>query len=304
MSVYVDVLLVINVFMNCIILWLTAVGMAISYKFWRILAASAIGAMQVLTGFWTQLAFLHTAPFKILISFLLVLVAFGFKSIRSLLMLVGVFYVISFFLGGAVIGWFYFWQNSSYFQTTYLTLSSISLQNLLGGTFIGIILITLVIRRIIGRLSRKRSLYQINVGYEGRHVELTSMLDTGNGLYTLIGRKPVIVIERSKIEMVLSEEVIKYFNNTESTLWLAELENCKDNDWLSRVQVIPYTAVGSSSMLLAFRPDNIKVITREGLITKNDVVIAIYNGKLSSDGTYNALLHPALFNNEEVSICA
>ena len=43
MSVYIDVLLGINIMMNSIILILTALAAGISYKLWRVLAAAVLG---------------------------------------------------------------------------------------------------------------------------------------------------------------------------------------------------------------------------------------------------------------------
>lgn len=308
MNVYIDVLLLVNFVMNSIILLLTAWAAGISYKVWRILIAAGLGGVYVVSGVWPQLIYFHSAPFKLLISLLLVLLAFGARSIRINLLLVGIFYIVSFIMGGAVVGWLYFWQNSSYLQSNYMKLTAISLDSLVKGTVVGVLLVLVVMRRIMSRMSRKLNFYQITIAYADRQVDLVSMLDTGNCLYTVLGRKPVVLVERSKIEMLLSESVVCFLNLYEAEAWMTNLDKCQDHDWLERVQIIPYKAVGHNNMLLGFRPDKVTVITEKGRSISTEVVIAIYNGHLSSDGTYAALLHPLVVNNivsnEEVGVCA
>lgn len=309
MNVYVDVLLLVNIVMNSIILLLTAWAAGISYKVWRILVAAGLGGVYVVSGVWPQLMYFHSAPFKLLISLLLVLLAFGARSIRINLLLVGIFYIVSFIMGGAVVGWLYFWQNSSYLQSNYMKLTTISLDSLVKGTVVGVLLVLVVMRRILSRMSRTLNFYQITIDYGDRQVELVSLLDTGNCLYTVLGRKPVVLVERSKIEVLLSESVVSYLNLYEADVWLTNLDKCQDRNWLERVQIIPYKAVAHNNMLLGFRPDKLTVKTENGRsIISTEVVIAIYNGNLSSDGTYAALLHPLVVNNivsnEEVGVCA
>lgn len=305
---YIDILLIVNIVMNSIILLLTAWGAGISYKGWRILIAAILGGVYVVSGIWPKLVVFHNAPVKLLVSCLLVLTAFGFKSIRIHLLLVGIFYIVSFILGGAIVGWLYFWQNSSYLQMSEMRINTISLKSLAAGSLVGITLILIVMRRMINRMLRADNFYNIKIDYADRQVELVSMLDTGNCLSTVMGRKPVVVVEQVKVETILSDSVVNFLKSNEADSWLTHLDQCLDSDWLSRIQIIPYKAIGSNNMLLGFRPDKVTVITKTGEITTTEVVIAIYNGHLSSDGTYTALLNPFIINhatsNKEVGVCA
>lgn len=308
MSVYIDVLFGLNIMMNSIILILTALAAGIAYKKWRILAAACLGGGFVVSGVWPEFVFLHSAPAKLVVSAVLIMVAFGVRSIRINVLLLGIFYVVSFILGGAVVGWSYFWQNSSYLQFEHDRLNQIDAESLIAGTAAGVLLVGLVMRRMLSRMFRRGNFYPVMIEYRGRRAEVTSLLDTGNCLYTPVGRKPVVVVEYSKLEGILSAAVSRHLSLTAPELWLTNLDACPDNDWLARVQIIPYQGVGTHSMLLGFRPDQVSIMTKSGLQSAKDVVIAIYTGRLSNDGTYAALLHPAVIssiaNQEEVGVCA
>jgi stage II sporulation protein GA (sporulation sigma-E factor processing peptidase) len=47
-------------------------------------------------------------------------------------------------------------------------------------------------------------------------------------------------------------------------------------------------------MLIGFKPDEITVLTGDQKVRNSNVVVGIYGRRLSSRGTYHALLHPDL----------
>jgi len=56
--------------------------------------------------------------------------------------------------------------------------------------------------------------------------------------------------------------------------------------------MIPFNSIGKTSgMLIGFRPDQVMVGAKN---SRQDVVIGIYNDKLTPDGRYQALLSPDL----------
>jgi len=307
MYVYADVVFVINIMMNSIILLLTAWIARVNYKLWRILLAAAVGSCYVLVGILPGFVIVNHTLVKVIASLILILLAFGIKPRRHILFLMASFYIVAFTLGGAVVGWLYFWQTSNNFASSAMFFTHISWTHLLWGSSLGILLIFIVVRCMLPRMTRHNNLYQVRLEYEGRTIELTGMLDTGNGLYTVIGRTPAILVNRCALEPILSEQVVKFLRNNTSEMWLTNLDTCVDLAWISRIQIIPYHGIGSKSMLLAFRPDRFMVSSKSEFIDAGDMVIGIYSGTLSGDGAYAALLHPQIMNEiskkEGASIC-
>jgi len=308
MYVYADVVFFVNIIMNGIILLLTAWITSVTYKVWRILLAATIGSFYVLVGIAPGFMSVNHMLFKFIMPLILIIVAFGIKPGRLLVFLMASFYIVAFILGGAVVGWLYFWQTTTFSGSLIVFPATLSWIHLLLGTSIGISLMIIVVRRMLPLMTRRHNLYQVRLEYEGRTVELTGMLDTGNGLYTVIGRKPAILVNRYALEPILSEQVVAFLRNNTSEMWLTNLDKCVDLAWLSRIQIIPYHAIGSRSMLLAFRPDRFMISGKVGFIDASDMVIGIYSGTFSGDGAYAVLLHPQIMNElskkEGVSICA
>jgi stage II sporulation protein GA (sporulation sigma-E factor processing peptidase) len=308
MYIYADIFLALNIILNSIILVLTAWTAGMALTIWRLLTAAALGSIYALGELTGLSGVFYTPLAKFLVSLILVLTAFPIKSFRSLTIAVACFYVVSLLLGGAVIGWLFFLQPADYWRTGEIAWLSVSWKHLAAGGLIAFLLAALAFRHLAANMLRRQTLFRMAISYNGRQVELVSRLDTGNDLYTVPERRPVILVSGQALAPLLSEEVNKYLKTTDPASWLSNLDKCQDVSWLSRIQVIPYRGVGASSILLGFRPDDLKILTKAGWIGAGVVVVGIFSARLAPDDSYQALLHPAILQRinikEEVGICA
>ena len=295
MAIYADMLFFINIIMNSIILLLTAWAAGIPYQFWRILMAATVGSAYVLAGLLPSMSLTHHPLGKVAMSLLLVVIAFGKKPKQTVLLLTGFFYIVGFILARAVLGWVHFWQTTSFEQLSVI-LPQLSWTQLLWGSSVGILFMVFILRRMVTRVVRQNNIYKVRIAYEGRRMEVLGLLDTGNGLYTITGHTPVILVNYKALTALLSTQTVLFLEKNEPDGWLNNLNQCEDVVWLSKVQVIPYRTIGSKSMLVAFRPDHLTLWSGEDRIEISDVVLGIYSGTLSEDGSYEALLHPQILN--------
>lgn len=292
MYIYADVVFIVNLMMNTLILLLTAWLARISYIWWRILAASSLGSIYVIGGVMPELAIFYTPIFKLILSITIIWLAFGFKNWRTLLIQIGLFYITSFVLGGAVLGWLFFWHSKDLLAG--VGKLPVSGWLLFGGSLLSLILLFSVSKFVLNRMLRRCTLFQAKAKYKDKCVMFTGMLDTGNALYTILGRRPVVLVNQSVLENILDDCVKKYLHDYPVEEWFQHLEFCGDTAWLERVQIIPYRAVGNASFILGFRPDRLIIHTGSGIIETDNVVLGVYHGALSSEEMYQALLHPAI----------
>ena len=103
MTVYADVLIFLNMFVNFFILQLTAKICKDGYKIFRMISAALVGALFSLYIFLPKSPFLVEAFFKLVISAVIILICFGFDSIKSLLRRIGIFFATSFLYGGIML---------------------------------------------------------------------------------------------------------------------------------------------------------------------------------------------------------
>lgn len=299
MSIYADVVLLINFIMNSIILVLTAYAAGISFSWKRLLMTAVVGSIYALAGIFPAMAVFYSIPGKLLASVVIILLAFGYRSVKMTVTLTGIFFIVSFILGGALLGWLYFIQT----EVPHRTESSIklSLGNLVAGSVVAIVLIRLVVKRLLAKMCRYKTFYQARIEYAGQSQDITGMLDTGNGLYSLLGRKPVVLLSLQSALQLLGEQVAAFLTANRPDSWLANLDKCQDSAWLARVEIIPCQSVGGRNMLLGFRPDSITVTNKEGSFYTSEVLIGIYDGSFADGSDCQALLHPALITGINMS---
>ena len=293
--IYADVVLAVNLFMNSIILVVTAILTGSAVKIWRVTAAAAVGSVYVLVTAIDSFYFLSSPAAKIAISVVLVYMVFGYVSLRFFLFRLSIFYLISFIFGGAVLGWLIFFNESP--QSIKTSGYIIQWTYLFGGVLAGAGLIIVMFRRSISSMNQRQTLHPVMIELDGTSVSLTGLLDTGNSLYTIAGHKPVILVELSHLLPILSVEVVRYLTSYPVHEWLMNLDQCNDTGWLNRVEIVPYRAIGNSSMLIAFRTDVITIMLNNEKIEINKGTVAVYEKKLTSDNKYQALLHPGMFQN-------
>ncbi len=294
MHVYADVVVLINLVLNSMILFITGWVVGRKSRGYRLIIAAFLGSIYALVGVFPSLAIYYTPICKLFISAILLFIAFGKQNIRSFLLLIAIFYIVSFVFGGAVIGWIFFCEDE--FFTGKYNFSSVTIQQLISGTLLAALLLILVGRNLVSKINRKSLLYQLYVHYDHKQVKVISMLDTGNRLLTPVDKKPVLLVELEYLMPLFNDQVSDLLKAAVINQDISQINLCTDNLFVSRIQIIPYCSVGHSSLLLAFRPDFIEVVVNKNVIRTDQAVIAFYNHPFTSDQSYHALLSPGVFS--------
>ncbi|MCI8310248.1 MAG: hypothetical protein HFJ45_08880 [Clostridia bacterium] len=109
----------------------------------------------------------------------------------------------------------------------------------------------------------------------------------GNLLKEPISGLDVIIVEKSSLKELISEDILKNLKNIINGKWLTS--NC-DNVYDYKFNIIPFKSLGNENgILLGFKPDYIKIYDEE-IHLKNDVIVGIYDGKLSKVNLYTSLI--------------
>jgi stage II sporulation protein GA (sporulation sigma-E factor processing peptidase) len=124
------------------------------------------------------------------------------------------------------------------------------------------------------------------------------LIDTGNRLYDPLTNMPVLVVEIESWIGYLPESWVKRIQNAEVEQIFMDLD--KENFMgQERIRLVPFRGINKGGQfMLAIKPDQVKVRFNEQWITTSKVLVGIDRGRLSSDGSYQAILHPALIEIE------
>ena len=127
------------------------------------------------------------------------------------------------------------------------------------------------------RRAKKR--YSVTITHSGRKITVTALFDSGNLLRDPISGKCVSVLEWDKARELLDADYA----------YDALLEHADE----IIVRAIPYRSIdGNGGTIYAFTADEMEI--PEEKKTAEKTLIGLYNGRLSADGEYNALINSAL----------
>lgn len=287
MTIYLDVVIIENLIMNSIIIYATAIITKSKIKHIRILISSLIGAIYSVLSYISNLAIFSNLFTKILLSIIMVYIAFNPKDIKTLGKITLLFYLTSFVFGGVAFALIYIIKPQNILMKDGLFLGTYPLKTIFLGAIVASIILITGFKVVKSKFSKKDMFCNINIKIQGKEKNIKVMVDTGNLLKDPISGMPVIVIEHTELYDILPKEIL---NNLEKILGgdLEEIPENIKNEYLSKLRVIPYSSLGKQNgMLLGIKADEVKV---EEEIIKNNVIIGIYNKALTKRGEYNGLI--------------
>lgn len=227
------------------------------------------------------------------------MITYKTKCFRKLIKIFILFHGTAFALGGAGIAMFYYLNISEMIKNSLnFSMNDFPIVLLIVSSIFSYFIIKLILFWVRKFSNKKGMLYEIKIYYEGMKIDAFALMDTGNSLYDPFSQSPVIVVEFSSVKIFLPDTIQKLFKeNKENDLNLLT-QSITKSQIRSKIRMIPFSSLGTpNGMLLGFRPDQVEIIEKDDTIKiLKDVVIGIYNQRLSYDNKYQALLHPDIFH--------
>lgn len=296
MTIYVDVVLIENLIMNYIILFATDIILKNKSKFWRLLLASLIGAIYTVISYISNLKIYSNVILKIILSIIIVYVAFNPQNMKKMWKSVLIFYLTSLVFGGAAFALIYIVKPQETFLKNGLFLGTYSLKTILLSAIVAFLIIITAFTVVKNKLSKKDMFCNIKVKLNGKEIEAKAMLDTGNLLKEPITNIPVIVIEHTLLYECIPKQIL---NNIDDILGgdFSEISDEIKQKYMTKLKFIPFSSLGKQNgMLLGIKPDYVIIKDENDEEKKlNEIIIGIYNKSLTKRGEYRALMGLELF---------
>ncbi|MBO4816645.1 MAG: sigma-E processing peptidase SpoIIGA [Clostridia bacterium] len=164
-----------------------------------------------------------------------------------------------------------------------------------GGIF-GFILITYVFKIVKGRLSKNDMYCNIKIDINEKSLYTNAIIDTGNFLREPITKSPVIVLEKNELINIVPDYIL---NNLDKIIIGKDLDL---GEYASKIRIIPFTSLGrENGILLGIKADKVLVELEENSINIKNIIIGIYNGILSKNGKYHALIGLDIIEGNNIS---
>jgi stage II sporulation protein GA (sporulation sigma-E factor processing peptidase) len=298
LAVYLDVIWLLNVCFDSLLLWLTAIMLKRDVVWWRVLFGAFIGASLVVMMFTPFSMYAQHPAIKIVFSFLIVFVTFGFKRIRYFLENLFTFYFVTFTVGGGMIAVHYFLQRQIDIHASVLTTYSLGVGDPVSWMFVllGFPALWLFSRARINGIREKKLRFEhivdVLIVFDGIPLQLKGLIDSGNQLYDPLSKMPVMIVEMNKVKEVLPEELVQHIQLGKSMDWI---NNEQLEKWVHRLRIVPYRVVGSEQQfLVAIRPDRIMIFYEQQWLEIQKGLVGLNETNLSADGEYECIIHPKM----------
>lgn len=288
MKVYIDVVFLENLCMNYIILLTTGLIMKVKVNHIRLVSSSALGSVYAILVYMQIFNIYSNIITKFILSICMVYIAFIPKGIKILFKELIIFYLVSFVFGGCAFALLYFIKPQDIFIKNGVYIGTYPIKIAFLGGIVGFVVVRIAFKIVKNRVSKKGLIYEIEIEIERKKQIVKAMLDTGNMLKDPITREPVIVVEKEKMRGLLPDDIL---DNTEKIIGGEWGECQKEISYRARFRIIPFQSIGKQNgMLLGFKSDGIKIITEIEDIDRKNIIIGIYNEKLTKTNTYSALM--------------
>ena len=285
MTVYADVLIIINLFVNYMLLLCTSRILSFRAPRPRMFLGSAIGSVYGLIIFLPEVPVPAELIMRIGITVLIVFSVFGFTNRAKFLRCFFALFAVSIGFGGVM---FLIWLIAAPHGMIYRG----------GAVYFDINIVTLAVLTVccfavisavsffIERRAPRESVAEVRITCDGKSAELKAIIDTGNSLRESFSGLPVAVAEKNELSGILPQIVSDYFDGKYSE------EN-------TGIRLIIHKTVSGTGVMPAFRPDSAEIRTVKGRTVTDRLYIAVTDNNLAG-GEYSMLLNPEILNGEKI----
>lgn len=280
MTLYVDIIFLENLIMNSIIILATGIILKNTQRIWRNLVSSGIGAIYAILIYTSNFKIYSNIILKVILSVVIVYIAFKPANIRFFLKHIIIFYLTSFTFGGVAFALLYFVRPQDILFQNGVLIGTYPIKMILAGGILGFIIITFAFKNIKGKLTRKDMMCTVIIG----NTRITAIVDTGNLLKDPITKMPVLIVEREMLKGIFPEIILE--NATD----IVNGKEIELGEYSSKLRVIPYKSIGKENgLLLGIKAKNIRIVYQD-IEKAHDVIIGIYTGTLSKNNKYSAIV--------------
>lgn len=292
MTIYIDVVLIENLIMNYIILLATGMILKIKIKHIRLIIGSLLGAIYTIIGYIGILEIYSSFILKIILSIMIVYIAYYPQSLKKMWKELLFFYLTSFVFGGVAFSLIYIVKPQEIIMKNGLFLGTYPLKTVILGAIVAFVIIITSFKIIKNKISKKDLICEITVEIENRKITTKALIDTGNMLKEPITNTPVVVIEHTLLYDVIPKEILNHLEEIIGGDFEKIPEDIK-NKYVSKLKLIPYSSLGKQNgMLLGIKAKKLTIVKGEekDKVEKENIILGIYDKSLTKKGEYRAII--------------
>lgn len=280
MVIYLDVLILINLYVTYFQILAVSVFTHRKTVWYRKLSAAGIGAVASLSIFIPQEMVLTLTLLKIFLCALIAFVAFGYTGFRAYAVSVLFLMLVSFVFSGLMLCvWLFaapmkmlFINGTVYFgvDTMTIILSTCAAYG-----------VVRIIRYILDKNGKTDGKYTVIIKNNGRECRLSALADSGNGMVDCFSGLPVIVCRRDMCADVSPPAIEMIENNSD----ISEI----GTQMIKGVRIMPFSTVGKGGLICIFKAESVVIDdeTNEEKYPVNALIGIVIGGRQEYEAIFN-----------------
>ncbi|MBR5154992.1 MAG: sigma-E processing peptidase SpoIIGA [Clostridia bacterium] len=292
--VYVDVLFLLNFFMNTVTIYISSLLIRQNLKIWRLLICAVFLSLYACIVFFPNISFLYSVIGKVFVLLLATYLGFSPKGLWELFKGTAILFAVTAILGGTIF--------TLIFATDFGTVTGSAVSN--GEFYINVNPSTLILSiflaytcvYIISFIKKQatinsRQILDIVIHFQAKKISLKALLDTGCTLCDPISGSPAIIINKHDAKKLLPQSFFDFCD---------EKDGVKiPTNYLVRYRTLPFSTIDSKKGFLhGFIPD--LVFVNNKVIKKS--IIGISDYRLSPESDFDAILGPLILCEESIPL--
>lgn len=280
MVIYLDVLILINLYVTYFQILAVSVFTHRKSVWYRKLSAAGIGAVASLSIFIPQEMVLTLTLLKIFLCALIAFVAFGYTGFRAYAVSVLFLMLVSFVFSGLMLCvWLFaapmkmlFINGTVYFgvDTMTIILSTCAAYG-----------VVRIIRYILDKNGKTDGKYTVIIKNNGRECRLSALADSGNGMVDCFSGLPVIVCRRDMCADVSPPAIDMIENNSD----ISDI----GTQMIKGVRIMPFSTVGKGGLICMFKAESVVIDdeTNEEKYPVNELIGIVIGGRQKYEAIFN-----------------
>lgn len=280
MVIYLDVLILINLYVTYFQILAVSVFIHRKTVWYRKLSAAGIGAVASLSIFIPQEMILTLTLLKIFLCALIAFVAFGYTGFRAYAVSVLFLMLVSFVFSGLMLCvWLFaapmkmlFINGTVYFgiDTMTIILSTCAAYG-----------VVRIIRYILDKNGKTDGKYTVIIKNNGRECRLSALADSGNGMVDCFSGLPVIVCRRDMCADVSPPAIDMIENNSD----ISDI----GTQMIKGVRIMPFSTVGKGGFICMFKAESVVIDdeTNEEKYPVNALIGIVIGGRQEYEAIFN-----------------
>ena len=274
MTVYADILIILELAVNYFLLALTAALLRLESSIPRQLAAALVGALSSLTIFLPEFSEPLLVAIQLLVALIMACVAFSARRLKRVLRNTAVLFAVSCgYAGGMMAIWTLLHPSGMVVHNSvvYFNISPLFLVLFSTGAYFAVMLF----RYILGRNASLAERCTVKLFAQQSSIELEAIADTGNSLEDVFGLSEIIIADRAAAYALLGD--------------------LDSNDELKkRYRALPCSTVSGDGMLDGYRCDKAYIEYNGKTLELRRPILAVSKQSLGQD--YSAIVNPKILS--------